>query len=290
MSYNLLFDASTPYSVLMIRAFLTFVHSPFVWFPFTCTLKIQTLYQSSAAQEPRDLFLKRTQWSHCVLMATHLLLAWGRVHHELPSFLGCSNQSRRDCMLEVCQSTPNQPIIFIINLYYLFRYWCQLFLGDMVTTRPQLSWNEELHLMSSWTRCERHNSVSRPLTHSSSLAWRMFIYLFIFVYWTSCLAYFYRMAFVPKITLIMEVVIRWRWRLAVIPRSGHKSETECFVAEGQSSSGKRQMWDSRSIWAKPSWCQQADQQWRHIRDQHPPENSWSESGRGADNRLAAASC
>lgn len=171
----------------------------------------------------------------------------------------------------------------------MFCYWCQLCLCFMVTTG----------LADSGADMKNFTWWAAGLASQETLFFPKNILFFPFTNVGSFLAYFYKWRQKLDVLLchrlhsavaIMEDVITWcRW-LAVILRSAHKSEAECFVAAGQSSCGKRQMWDSRSIWAKPHWCQQADRRWRHKRDQRPPENSWSETEGGADSRLAAASC
>lgn len=165
--------------------------------------------------------------------------------------------------------------------------------GDDWPSR-QWSWYGEIQLMSSWTRSpNRHCNVSLALIQVSfkqpDLKLKD-VFFFLFHYMKAVITKVLLCHRLHSAVVIMEDVITWRRRPAVIPRSGHKSEAEWFVAAGQSSCGKRQMWDSGSIWAKPHWCQQTDRRWRHIRDQQHPENSWSEPEGGADSRLAAASC
>lgn len=158
-------------------------------------------------------------------------------------------------------------------------------------TRRQLSWHKEL----DWTRSSRHSCVCCSLLFIPSFlqplffSFKLYFMPGILLQMTAVITQVLLCHRLHSAVVFMEDVVTWRRRPAVILRSGHKSEAECFVAAGQSSCGKRQMWDLRSIWAKPHWCQQADRRWRHISDQHPPENSWPEPEGGADSRLAAAS-
>lgn len=194
--------------------------------------------------------------------------------------------------------TPNQPVTDSPECHFFCLFFCLLsFLtqshGDHWPSR-QWSWYGENQLMSSWTRSpNRHCNVSLALIQVSfqqpDLKLKD-VFFFLFHYMKAVITKVLSCHRLHSAGVIMEDVITWLRRAAVIPRSGHKSEAEWFVAAGQSSCGKRQMWDSGSIWAKPHWCQQTDRRWRHIRDQQHPENSWSEPEGGADSRLAAASC
>lgn len=166
--------------------------------------------------------------------------------------------------------------------------------------RRLLTWYEKLHLMSSWTSSSRLQRVAQTYSflHSRSLIRRKF-FLFSFKRWLMFCIFLQMTAVIKMRFVATDYTLLWRsWKTSSRDVGGRlwfwgrdiNLRLSVLWPQVSPPVGKRQMADLRSIWAKPHWCQQADWRWRHIRDQHPPENSWPEPEGGADSRLAAASC
>lgn len=105
-------------------------------------------------------------------------------------------------------STPNQPVTKLLVLL-LMPILPQSHGDDWA--KGQLSWYEELHLMSSWICSSRHSSVSLALVHSFiPAAWPEGCFVFLFLFCLTLLHALhtftndssnYRSAFVPEIAL-----------------------------------------------------------------------------------------